>query len=107
MPDRWFVITGGRTRPDHALDAITLVVTERGDTAGLQGEEARIIALCHRPLAVAEIAARLEAPLGVTKVLISRLLDEHRVHTRAPALTAASDDKARLCERVLRGLQKL
>ncbi|MFF3277285.1 DUF742 domain-containing protein [Streptomyces chrestomyceticus] len=105
VPDRWFVALRGRSSSDHALDPITLIVTERQDTAGLQLEEARIIALCDRPLSVAEIARYLHVPLGVAKVLLSRLLDEGRVHARPPAASASTDTG--MLERVLCGLRNL
>ena len=62
---RSYAVTGGRTRSDTlGLDLITLVVALRtAHEAGmLEPEYARIIALCQRPVSVAEVAARVDLP---------------------------------------------
>ncbi|MFH8407604.1 DUF742 domain-containing protein [Streptomyces sp. NPDC018019] len=120
VPDRSFVALAGRTSSDHALDPSSLIRTVRGDVAGLQIEDAQIIKLCRdQALAVVEIAALLRRPLGFATVVLSRLIDQHRVsvhHSPAspPAQSStASDDffdssqGQELLERVLGGLQRL
>lgn len=117
VPDRWFVTLRGRTGADHDFDVVSLIVTERDDTAGLGPEEARIVALCGTPLAVAELSSLLRVPLGMVCVLLSGLLDRGYVTARHPyphpplARTASPPiweppDSADL-ERVLDGLRKL
>lgn len=104
---RPYALTGGRTRPSHAYPIEALVVTsfagERVDAG--RGPEARAICkLCTHSRSVAEIAALLRVPVGVTRILIGDLADEGLVLVHAP-----SDDTpdADLLERVLGGLRRL
>ena len=73
---RPFMITGGRTEPQHdGLRIETLIVAvPRAPSAYLRFEQRRIVELCQLPCSVAEIAAALHAPLGVARVLIADLL---------------------------------
>jgi hypothetical protein len=76
---RPYAVTRGRTRSHRRdLDLITLVVAASPNIAvsGDGPEYASILRLCQRPLSVAEIAARLELPLGVAKVLVGDLIDQ-------------------------------
>ncbi|RSO07032.1 hypothetical protein DMH18_26735 [Streptomyces sp. WAC 06783] len=120
VPDRSFVALRGRISSDHALDPSSLVLTQRMDVAGLQMEDIRIIELCSdRALAVVEIAALLRRPLGFVTVVLSRLIDQHRVfvhHSPAspPAQSRADADDffgspqgRELLERVLGGLRRI
>ncbi|WP_433855244.1 DUF742 domain-containing protein [Streptomyces kronopolitis] len=107
VPDRSFVVLGGRTAPGHQLDAVSLIVTERDDTASLGLEEAAIVRMCASPTGVVEIASRLRLPVGMAQILISGLLDQNRVTARHPppaTATAAQHDVA-LLEEVLVGLR--
>lgn len=72
---RPFVVTGGRTTPvDERLRMETQVVaTSLAGACVLNVECRRIVALCTAPLAVAEIAANLDLPLIVARVLVSDL----------------------------------
>src|SRR3981189_3575904 len=75
---RPYAVTRGRTRPrlDIAIEAL-IETTVRGRTSGGrgrgQGQEQQYIAtLCDGKLqSLAEIAARLQLPLGVARVLIA------------------------------------
>jgi hypothetical protein len=76
---RPYTITGGRTtagRDDLTLiTLITAQTTPGTDPAagrhGLQPEHRTVLRLCARgPVAVAEIAAELDLPVSVTKILI-------------------------------------
>lgn len=115
VPDRWFVTLGGRIAPatEHTFDPVSLIVTERADTAGLGLEEAAIVQRCARPVAVVELASHLQLPLGAVAVLLSRLLDEQRISARhphtSPATADASSDQVDMAtvERVLVGLRNL
>ncbi|WDT53512.1 DUF742 domain-containing protein [Streptomyces sp. G7(2002)] len=107
VPDRSFVVLGGRTAADYELDAVSLIVTERDDTAGLGLEEAAIVRMCTSPTGVVEIASRLCLPVGMAQVLISGLLDRNRVTARhpPPATAAAAQHGVALLEEVLVGLR--
>ncbi|QIY59036.1 DUF742 domain-containing protein [Streptomyces sp. RPA4-5] len=107
VPDRSFVVLGGRTVSGHDLDAVSLIVTERDDTAGLGLEEAAIVRMCASPTGVVEIASRLQLPVGMAQVLISGLLDQNRVTARHPHATSASPHDAALLRKVLVGLHHL
>lgn len=90
---RPFVITGGRTR--HAtvhLRVETLVVrTGLEPHSGLQFEHAAILEACRQPISVAEVAARIEVPLGVAQILVGDLADAGlvRVHEATSIATPA------------------
>jgi hypothetical protein len=71
---RSFVLTGGRTDTEDGLDLMTHVVTTgRNPSAAVMPEERRILARAMRPTSVAEIAAHLDRPLGVVRVLLTDL----------------------------------
>lgn len=83
---RPYAVTGGRTRPDrYELDMITLVVAIDPDAhaAHVEPEHAQVLRVCAYPSSVAEVAARLDLPLGVVKVLISDLIERNYVLFRS------------------------
>lgn len=107
---RPYAITQGRTRPTrHEFALITLVVARDPDTdhSRLDPESAEILALCREsPLAVAEIAARLDLPVSVVKVLCGDLLEESLILTRAPIGMSDAPD-VRLLQKVIDGIRRL
>ena len=83
---RPFVMTGGRTRAaDNTLRIETLVQTS-ANAGDATFEAGRIINLCRTPHSIAEVAAKLELPLGVARVLVGDLVAEDRlvVHHNDP-----------------------
>jgi hypothetical protein len=106
---RPYTLTGGRTRTDKiGLDLLTLVValTSVADAANLPPEYARIIRLAQQPLSVAEVAAYVELPLPVVKVLLGDLIEQqHVIFRSATPLTAHPDE--RILQAVLDGIRKL
>lgn len=106
-PERLYIITGGRSRPEReALDLVTLIVSRSTPTAGMQPEHVVILRMCHYPLSVAEISAYLELPVSAVTVLLADLLADGRVESRAP-IPAASLPDAELLQAVMHGLEKL
>ena len=103
---RPYAMTGGRTRPTHDLEIETLVcTTSTGDqTLKLTVEQRAIAALCHDILSIAEVSAHLHLPLGVIRVLVGDMADEHLIMVHRPIHTGGRPDLASL-ERVLDGLQ--
>ncbi|MFD9698447.1 DUF742 domain-containing protein [Lentzea sp. NPDC059081] len=105
---RAYAWTGGRTVSEVHLEIESLVsVNERSSTA-VRPEHQDVLALCHSPRSVAEIAALRGLPLGVTKVLLGDmaahgLIDVHRT---ASSFGGDRPDDA-LLERVLAGLRRL
>ncbi|NUS42138.1 MAG: DUF742 domain-containing protein [Mycobacteriaceae bacterium] len=105
VPDRFYTLTGGRSRPDtDAFDLVTLVVSACEPAAGMQSEHAAILRLCQAPTAVVEIAAELRLPVGIAMVLLSDLLDGGKVTVRNPRRTLPD---TRTVEKVLGGLRDL
>ena len=104
---RPYALTGGRTRSQHAYPMEALVVTTFagiGYEAGRSPETQTICELCTYSRSVAEVAAHLRVPLGVTRVLLGDLVDAGLVQVHAPASEAPDTE---LLERVLSGLRKL
>jgi hypothetical protein len=62
-----------------------------------------IAALCHDILSIAEVSAKLHVPLGVIRVLVGDMADEHLVMVHRPAHAGDRRDLV-LLERVLYGL---
>ena len=90
---RPFVITGGRTRHAtvHLRVEALVVATQAESDAELQFEHAAILAACRQPISVAEVAARIDVPLGVAQILVGDLADAGlvRVHEATPSATPA------------------
>ena len=100
-------MTGGRTRPTHNdLEIETLVSTTstREQTPKLTVEQRAIAVLCHEILSIAEVSARLHLPLGVVRILVGDMADEHLVIVHRPAHAGDRPDLA-LLERVRHGLR--
>ena len=100
---RPFYLTRGRTRGRLALDA--LVCRSSVGTVGevLEAEHGHILELCREPLAVAELAGRLQLPLGVVRVLLDDLVDAGRLDVALDR--ALLDDD--LLDRLIRGVERL
>ncbi|MBC2864835.1 DUF742 domain-containing protein [Streptomyces mexicanus] len=107
---RPYAITGGRTRhSQHAFTLITLVVARsvRESASGLEPEADRILELCRdRAMAVAEIAALLDLPVSVVKVLCGDLLDASLIIVQSPP-GQESRPSVELIERVMDGIRQL
>ncbi|WP_037852439.1 DUF742 domain-containing protein [Streptomyces sp. NRRL S-340] len=108
---RPYAITGGRTQhSQHAFTLITLVVARSAREAGgghLEPEAAHILDLCRdRALALAEIAALLDLPVSVVKVLCGDLLDASLILVQSPP-GRESRPSVELIERVMDGIRQL
>jgi hypothetical protein len=110
---RPYAMTGGRTRSvdGRAMPLETLVVVnERAVVAAmapLQFERADVVALCNTWQSVAEVSARLDLPLGVTKVLVGDLHAEGLLDVQPPTAKPEGGPDAVLLGKVLDGLQAL
>jgi hypothetical protein len=67
-------------------------------------EQRAIAALCHDLLSIAEVSAHLHLSLGVVRVLVGDMADEHLVVVYRPTHAGDRPDLA-LLERVLHGLR--
>lgn len=112
---RPYTITHGRTSSARGdLTLITIIVAlssvaEQSGTRGLEPEHRFILELCrHRPTALAEIAAGLNLPVAVAKILISDLIALGAVAARPPvAVAAGQKPDTRLLQAVRDGLRRL
>jgi len=111
---RPYAMTRGRTSHavQHRLDLIAVVVAERqaddseADHA-LSPEHVNIVELCRdAPQSVAELAAELDLPIGVVRVLVGDLVDEEMVHVTRPVPPAELVDESILRD-VINGLRAL
>ncbi|MDV9191846.1 DUF742 domain-containing protein [Streptomyces sp. SR27] len=95
---RPYTITRGRTAPerdDFTLITVLTTVEQPLDERGrplrpgrLQPEHRLILELCRRPAAVAEVAAGLDLPVSVTKILLADLVGQRLLSARAPLVVA-------------------
>jgi len=102
-------MTRGRTRPVYAdleIEALVSTTSQGERTPKLTVEQRAIAGLCRDILSIAEISARLDLPLGVTRVLVGDMADEGLVMVHRPAQVGDRPDLA-LLERVLYGLRTI
>ncbi|MFJ9852383.1 DUF742 domain-containing protein [Streptomyces sp. NPDC101150] len=111
---RPYAMTRGRTRTtaEGRLDLIAQVIAEsraEHDVADqlLSPEHVEIVELCRQaPLSVAELAAELDLPVGVVRVLVGDLLEAELVRVSRPVPPAELPDEQVLRE-VIDGLRAL
>ncbi|MBX7554523.1 DUF742 domain-containing protein [Streptomyces sp. NPDC004232] len=111
---RPYAMTRGRTTSpaQHRLDLIAVVVTEpdAGDAEAdptLSPEHVAIVGLCRdEPQSVAELAAEVDLPIGVIRVLIGDLVHAELVHVSRPIPPAELPDESVLRD-VINGLRAL
>ncbi|MGW1028361.1 DUF742 domain-containing protein [Streptomyces sp. NPDC002577] len=111
---RPYAMTRGRTTSavQHRLDLIALVVAEDAThdpetDHALSPEHVDIVTRCREaPQSVAELAAGLNLPIGVVRVLIGDLADEGLVHVARPVPPAELPDESILRD-VINGLRAL
>jgi hypothetical protein len=106
---RPYAMTGGRTRPTHdglAIETLVSTTSSVDLTPKLTVEQRAIAVLCHDLLSIAEVSARLHLPLGVVRILVGDMADEHLVIVHRPAHPGDRPDLA-LLERVLDGLHSI
>lgn len=106
---RPYVIARGRTEAQDRFDLISLIVTVKPTTGwevGLDPEHQEIVRMCRRPLSVAEIAARMDLPAGVVRVLLTDLFDRGFIAVQQPQPEMDVLDE-RMYKAVLDGLRAL
>ncbi|MGW0581453.1 DUF742 domain-containing protein [Streptomyces sp. NPDC002920] len=111
---RPYTITHGRTasaRDDLTLITVIATVVAPGELAsdrGLQPEHRVILRQCRAPVALAEVAAGLNLPVAVTKILVSDLITFGRVTARPPlAVAVGQGPDITLLQAVKDGLLRL
>ncbi|MFD7132640.1 DUF742 domain-containing protein [Streptomyces sp. NPDC059894] len=111
---RPYAMTRGRTTSavQHRLDLIAVVVAEPhaddpDEDPSLSPEHVDIVGLCREePQSVAELAAGLDLPIGVVRVLVGDLVDAEFVHVNRPVPPAELPDESILRD-VINGLRAL
>jgi hypothetical protein len=104
---RPYAMTGGRTIADSdiSLEAQIQASTRASHHLGAyRWEAAKVVELVQSPMALIEIAARLEIPIGVARVLVADLVADGAVVLHVPEKTQSF---ASLLERVLDGVRNL
>lgn len=108
---RPYAITGGRTDVDTDIDLETQIEsTPKGiaSQSRYRWEAAQIIDACRRPMALVEVAAVLELPVGVARVVVADLEKDGAVGVhRAIPDDLDSASYTELLERVLEGIRSL
>lgn len=98
---RPYVLTGGRTRAGVHLEVETLV------SAGpySAGDHQHVVELCRRPVSVAEVAALMDVPIGVARVVVGDLAGQGALVVHAAGVQDVPE--LAFLERVLTGLRRL
>ncbi|WP_336872930.1 DUF742 domain-containing protein [Rhodococcus qingshengii] len=113
---RPYALTDGRTRPaiELAIEALVTIAPAVGDhpidSGYLQSGDIRgaIIELSEHRHSIAEIAALLNLPIGVARVLIADLVVSGALEILATLRGDASiDERRELIERTLHGLRAI
>lgn len=108
---RPYAITGGRTRHSrHNFTLITLIAARSAhgfDHDHLEPESTQILELCrNRAVAIAELAAHLDLPVSVVKILCGDLLNASLILVQAPP-GQEDQPSVELIERVMHGIRRL
>jgi hypothetical protein len=102
---RPYVLTRGRTRSRWHLRWETLVSISHREPAPAVPEQAfdeerLAVELCAYPRSVAEVAAHLKIPVGVTRVVLGDLAERHVIVVHDPGDTADPEILHRIIERL-------
>lgn len=107
---RPYALTRGRTRPSgETLDLIAIITAVRGvqvDPASLDPEHLSVLRLCRLPASVADLAADLDLPLGVVRILLGDLQERSLVAIHHPIPPARLPD-VQILKEVVDGLRRL
>jgi hypothetical protein len=104
-----YAITRGRTRsvgedlPWEAM--VTTTASGLNALDRLRFEQADILELCKRPISVAEVAAHIQVPMGVARVLVSDLSSGGLLSVHRPNLDADGRPSIEVLEQLLAGLK--
>ncbi len=106
---RPYAITGGRTGSGGPVIELEsqVMATPKGAQylSRYRWEAARVIELAAAPLAMVEVAARLDIPVGVARVVVADLLKDGAIQLAEPERSEGS--YAELLEKVLDGIRNL
>ena len=101
-----YIVTNGRTRSDGGdLAFEALVTTTPKGTAQAEAhvrEHRRILRACRTTLSIAEVAASLDVPAGVARVLVGDLVADGMLRVTSP-----TDTNEHLIRRLIDGVRAL
>jgi Protein of unknown function (DUF742) len=107
---RPYALTRGRTRAAGGrLDLIALITSVReaqGTEWGLGPEHRALLRICRRPTSVADLAADLDLPVGVIRILLGDLRERALINVHNPIPAARLPDR-RILQEVVDGLRRL
>lgn len=107
---RPYALTRGRTRTTgDRLDLIAIISAVRGarpDPPGLDPEHLSLLRLARLPTPVADLAAGLDLPVGVVRVLLDDLRERSLISVLNPIPPARLPD-VRILQEVVDGLRRL
>jgi hypothetical protein len=107
---RPYALTRGRTRPTGGrLDLIALIAAVPDAEAsefGLGPEHRTLLRICRRPTSVADLAADLDLPVGVIRILLGDLRERALIRVHNPIPAARLPDR-RILQEVVDGLRRL
>ncbi|HSR83488.1 MAG TPA: DUF742 domain-containing protein [Streptosporangiaceae bacterium] len=105
---RPYALIKGRTRPPSTAPGLIDVVTAAGEAGylvGLGPEHRRLLSLCRKPVAVADLASDTDLPLGVVRVLLGDLRERRLIVVAGSADQDSSEES--VLRSVLDGLRAL
>jgi Protein of unknown function (DUF742) len=106
---RPYALTGGLTRPSgqrfDLLDMVRAVRRAAQDPPQLSPEQAELLQRCQMPAPLADLAADLDLPIGVIRILVSDLRERGLVtiHRAQPA----GFNDLKILQEVVDGLRRL
>jgi len=101
---RPYSVTYGRTRPRSMLDLTTMLLATGRTPRHMEPEHAQALRLCRAAISVAEVAANLQQPIVVAKVLLSDLIAWDALITGVPTV---DNPDLQTMKDLLDGLRKL
>jgi hypothetical protein len=106
---RPYALTGGRTRPSgQRFDLLDMVRAVHGATrelSRLAPEQAELLQRCQMPAPLAELAAGLDLPVGVIRVLVADLRERGLVTLHRAQPAGLNDLK--ILQEVVDGLRRI
>lgn len=106
---RPYALTGGLTRPSgqrfDLLDLVRAVRRAAWDRPQLSPEQAELLQCCQMPTTLVDLAADLDLPVGVIRILVSDLRERGLITIHRPQPAGFSDLK--ILQEVVNGLRRI
>jgi hypothetical protein len=106
---RPYALTGGLTRPSgqrfDLLDLVRAVRRAAWDVPQLTPEQAELLERCQMPTPLVDLAADLDLPVGVVRILVSDLRERGLITIHRPQPAGFSDLK--ILQEVVNGLRRI